>query len=404
MFIGTREVALREARGELLDAAKRRYLDASNADRRGGQHTTGVRWWVLFCVWGRECSPVPCPKRLAMDWAYAAQIEDLLEDFAVWLAVTRPSGRQVSAESIKKYVSQTRAWYRRFYRARLGLGAEGSRIADILKGYSREVQQPSPLEREGCRPQDLRAGMDAVLGDGSAGSAMWRACLTTAALGMMRGCEVALDDGRHESFTPEQCLVPADVSFVFDAAAVRHCRLRMRKRKDLRVLRGKHDSVLLAGGGRFLDAPAELARWLSRRHAIGLTGEHPLFCHPDGRAITVSELRTMVRRCMAAAGLDPTKFGAHSLRIGAATAALGEGVPPETIRLMGRWCSDAYHVYCRMSFQSALGVGAAIGSSCVLPTAPAFTEEHLELLPFEVATFRRAFGELAWDEMVEEAL
>ena len=50
--------------------------------------------------------------------------------------VFRPSGKQASHKSIGKYVSTIRAWYRRFYRAELGQGAKGSRIADILKGYT----------------------------------------------------------------------------------------------------------------------------------------------------------------------------------------------------------------------------------------------------------------------------
>ena len=59
-----------------------------------------------------------------------------------------------------KYVSQVRAWYQRRTRAVLGLGAEGSRISDVLKGYARKVDQPLPLERHGCMPDDLRSGMD----------------------------------------------------------------------------------------------------------------------------------------------------------------------------------------------------------------------------------------------------
>jgi hypothetical protein len=95
---------------------------------------------------------------------------------------------------------------------------------------------------------------------------------------------------------------------------------------------------------------------------------------------------------MQAAGRDPARYGAHSLRIGAATAALASGVPPQLIRLMGRWSSDVYEIYCRMSEAAALRVGAAIGSARVRPTARAFTQEHLELLPDEVAGLRRAFG------------
>ena len=38
---------------------------------------------------------------------------------------------------------------------------------------------------------------------------------------------------------------------------------------------------------------------------------------------------------MQSIGLDPARFGAHSLRIGGATAALAAGVPPSMIRIIG---------------------------------------------------------------------
>ena len=383
-------MALRQARGLVLGDAKRRFLDAANADRSGGRHSTGVRWWVLFRVWGRGRSPIPDPRRLRSDWQYALELEDELEDFAIWLAVCRPSGRQVSHESIGKYISSVRAWYQRFYRARLGLGSEHSRIRDILKGYAREVPQPPPLEREGCTPADLRAGMDVVLADGSPRSVMWRALLQTALVGLMRGCEVALDDVRGERFEAEQHLVPADVTFL-RSGDVESARLRMRKRKDMRMLRGKHDAVLIAGGGRHLDAVAALAAWVRERGRMGLAADGPLFCDERGAMVSVAQVRVMVRCCMQAAGRDPRLFGAHSLRIGGATAALAAGVPPERIRVMGRWSSDVYAIYCRMSVQAALQVSAAISSAVVAPTAPAFHEEHLELLPQEVEEYRREF-------------
>ena len=76
-----------------------------------------------------------------------------------------PAIRQAgeSHKSIGKYVSTIRAWYRRFYRAELGQGARGSRIADILKGYGRSVDQPPPMERIGCATADLARGMEIAL-------------------------------------------------------------------------------------------------------------------------------------------------------------------------------------------------------------------------------------------------
>ena len=80
--------------------------------------------------------------------------------------------------------------------------------------------------------------------------------------------------------------------------------------------------------------------WLRRRRSLGLPEDGPLFCWTDGRSFTVSEVRSAVRACMQVAGRDPARFGAHSLRIGAATAALAAGVSPQLIRLMGRWSSE----------------------------------------------------------------
>ena len=41
------------------------------------------------------------------------EAENLLMDFAIWLALSRPSGRQIAARTIRKYVSQVRSWHLR---------------------------------------------------------------------------------------------------------------------------------------------------------------------------------------------------------------------------------------------------------------------------------------------------
>ena len=180
----------------------------------------------------------------------------------------------------------------------------------------------------------------------------------------------------------------------------------MRKRKDLRVLRGKQSRVVLAGGGTFQDPVGDMIEWLRRRRKLGLPEDGPLFCWTDGRSFTVDEVRSAVRACMQAAGRDPARFGAHSLRIGAATAALAAGVSPQLIRLMGRWSSDVYKLYCRMSLQAAVGVGRVITSvGGVQPLeSEAFHQEHLELLSSELATFKRASSGAAGMAAVEEEM
>lgn len=96
-----------------------------------------------------------------------------------------------------------------------------------------------------------------------------------------------------------------------------------------------------------------------------------------------------VKALMQCIGLDPALFGAHSLRIGGATAALAAGVPPAMIRLMGRWSSDVYEVYCGMSLEAALRTGTQLASATVSTSEQAFEQEHLEMLPSEVYDFGR---------------
>ena len=56
---------------------------------------------------------------------------------------------------------------------------------------------------------------------------------------------------------------------------------------------------------------------------------------------------------------------------------------------MGRWSSDVYEIYTRMSMQAALRVGQAIASTEVTTFEGGFEMEHLELLPSELDDMRQ---------------
>ena len=69
---------------------------------------------------------------------------------------------------------------------------------------------------------------------------------------------------------------------------------------------------------------------------------------------------------------------------------------------MGSWSSDIYEIYCRLSLESALGVGQAIASAQVTAAVEAFHDDNLEMLPSEVARLAEVFGEVTEEEEVEE--
>ena len=97
----------------------------------------------------------------------------------------------------------------------------------------------------------------------------------------------------------------------------------------------------------------------------------------------------MVKFLVESIGLDPAKFGAHSLRIGGAMAALAAGIQPTLIRVLGRWSSDIYEIYCRLSLEAAAGMGALIGSTPFEDVEQGeFVTEELEATSFELAAMR----------------
>ena len=380
MYSGARLEALKHARSSDIDEYKRKFLNASIVDGAGGSHSTAVRMWVLWHAWGRFDSPFP--DRLDVSRATQLCWENRLEDFLIWLFVFKPNRRFVSGNTLLKYASTVRAFVNREYSVQLGLGARNGRIPDMVKGMKRLVDHPPPRERFGISPKQLAASWDAF-----GASQMWRAITAFALAALARGAEVALDG--KEIFDEQQHLTARDV-VLFKHRGLMHARVQMRKRKDLQILRGKHATVVISGGGLMFDAVRELAAWLLERREKGISEDAPLFCWSNGDGITVAQLRGMVKALMESIGLDPSKYGAHSLRIGGATAALAAGVSPQLIRLMGRWSSDIYEIYCRMSLQAALGVGLAITSAEVDSFESGFHDEILELQPEELSFFARA--------------
>ena len=83
---------------------------------------------------------------------------------------------------------------------------------------------------------------------------------------------------------------------------------------------------------------------------------------------------------MAAVGCDPKYFGAHSLRIGGATAALAAGIDPAVIRCMGRWSSDVYEIYMRLTRETATRLSTTVASTSFADLEREFQTEALDEL------------------------
>ena len=75
----------------------------------------------------------------------------------------------------------------------------------------------------------------------------------------------------------------------------------------------------------------------------------PLFINHDGSPVLRSEFSKMLGSVIRLCNLDPNRYKGHSFRIGAATYAAEQGVSDNKIRHLGKWKSDAFKKYIRIT-------------------------------------------------------
>jgi len=385
------------ANSEALDwaALRAKYVNAAMADKSGGALTPAVRHYLRFCVYGRHVSPM---RETDVSDPLAMKVADeaFLMDFALWLVLSKPSGRSISVNTAAKYVSTVKAWHLRRFHRRIGADLELSSLKDMLKGLRRELGVPPKRVRYGVRTQDLARAMATAYAPLAAGVSddverlnrlNKKAALSTAFCGLLRAAEMSLQP--NETWHPELHLSRADVKFYNNENGELYAVLMMRPCKNGKYLRGKSVPIVLSGGGTMIDPVSAL--WdLYAGDPVPEAVEHvtPLFRVRSRGAtgsLTVDQVRIEVKTLMSNLGLDPARFGAHSLRIGGATAAAAAGVPPSVIRVMGRWNSDIFEIYTRLTQQAAARMTGVIGSTAFDDLERgAFHTEELELLPSEM--------------------
>ena len=76
----------------------------------------------------------------------------------------------------------------------------------------------------------------------------------------------------------------------------------------------------------------------------------PMFIFKDGSPLTRDTFSSLVSQTVKNAGWQGN-FTSHSFRVSAASTAAALGVPDHMIRAMGRWNSDAYLTYVKLSCQ-----------------------------------------------------
>ena len=77
----------------------------------------------------------------------------------------------------------------------------------------------------------------------------------------------------------------------------------------------------------------------------------PLFLLPNNQSLTGASFRSALKKAFQELHMDHHQFNTHSFRNGAATSAKRAGVSDSHLKALGRWRSNAYLKYVRLSLK-----------------------------------------------------
>ena len=89
----------------------------------------------------------------------------------------------------------------------------------------------------------------------------------------------------------------------------------------------------------------------------------PLFLLPNNQSLTRALFSSALKKAFQELHMDHRKFNTHSFRIGAATSAKRAGVSDSHLKALGRWRSDAYLKYVRLSPKDLARLSKSLASS-----------------------------------------
>jgi len=353
-------------------------MQASTTSGRKGKLPMGVRWWLKYVMIGRGLSPFT---NLTLHSALNDKIEaeQLLMDYVIWLMTCKPSGVQISAKTATAYVNAVRVWHLKECRTELCGDLDRHTLKSLIWGLASSIQQPAPKKRWGVRTQDLAKALRLYVSGDSIEDVNWAAALSVAFCGLMRGAEFAVQDG--ESFDPRKHLTRADLQIVTNEFGQREAIIMMRPAKG-QASQGKWTPLPLGGGGLLIDPVRALERMLALDPVDPeMAATTPLFRRGATlEAIKVREVRQVVKTLMGYLGWNPERFGAHSLRIGGATAAMAGNLSADAIRVAGRWSSDCYLIYLKATRGGMTQIARVVGSTPFEDMERYDFSEDLELL------------------------
>ena len=322
--------------------------NASCKDEKGNLTHSAVQHWSRFTILALKLPMLRPLDPMTTSLAVKLGEVDLVEMYAWWL-VTQVG---VNTETAWSYVSTVNAWHHRATGVYLAANNPLIRVKHMLDGLQRLSGEPVPRrKRIGVRPAHMCAAIAAKYGVEARNrdASNWAALFETALVALARAGELASNLPRG-AFDPKRHPSRADVTFEYTADG-QPCKCSIwivnSKARGAEALRKIQVHIPMCG--RYLSPGVRLFDLI--HHVDPVPPERaastPLFRDFRGNILTVNAVRAEIRALMDGIGRPGSLYGAHSMRIGGATALAYLGATPETIKAHGRWKSDAYMSYVR---------------------------------------------------------
>ncbi|XP_060624523.2 uncharacterized protein [Anolis sagrei] len=209
------------------------------------------------------------------------------------------------------------------------------RIHKILTGWARHSGHPKD-DRQPLTPAILK-GLKQIwprICTSPYEQALFHAAALTAFFAALRVSELV---SMAKTDTSHRALLVSDVMFFQEKIDI-----RIRMSKTDQGSKGQIVSLQRCGDDDL--CPVQAMRQFATLR--GSEGTY-LFCHQDGTPLTKYQFWSVTSRALDTLGMGHLKFGTHSFRIGAASAAAAMGYDKEAVKAVGRWRSNAFKGYIR---------------------------------------------------------
>jgi hypothetical protein len=298
----------------------------------------GVRWWLDFCL-DEQLIPLRVNTNMELKSARQMMEEELdIMLFCQWLE----DNRSVLGSTTTSYVSQLKIWHKNNSLQTLGMPGK-SALAELTRQL-RMADPPRDPERVGVSKAMLQSAKHMFSMHLLEDLTHWT--LMQAGMELLaRGCEL----GRSTE-DKEALLTIADVHPHLDSIKPHIIVMIVPAKK-----KGRKEKIPMPLD--YIEGDENSAAWcimqlLKMRGEMQLctSSQDPLFIKPLTKsAFTTDEIKELVQFVASVAKENPSTFGAHSLRIGGATAIFENGGTKEELQAAGRWDSDLGKLHIRVN-------------------------------------------------------